>query len=105
VKAAATEASDMLRLWLAKAIKRSETEELEISKAKTTQEADWRNWKTGAVFVASAAVLLILGAAWWGIASRRRRPLYFGLPIIQRRLGAPHAGGNRAVFDLGAPPT
>jgi hypothetical protein len=105
VKAAATEAADMLRFWTASAINRSEMYELETAKIRAELEAESREWKTGVIIGATAAILLVAGLALSFVNYRQRGPRYFPLPALTRRLGAPHAGGNQAVVNLGAPPS
>lgn len=105
VKAAVTEAADMLRFWTASAINRSEKYELEPAKIRVELGAESRGWKKGVIIGATAAVLLVAGLALLFVNYRQGSPRYFPLPALTRRLGAPHAGGNQAVVNLGAPPS
>jgi hypothetical protein len=104
VKAAATEAADMLRFWLAHAVKLSEANKLEDAERDSANAEDLRIFKTRIVFIGVAIGILVIAGTIWILALRKNRPRYFGLPTIRRRLGAPYAGGNHAVVDLGPPP-
>lgn len=104
VKAAATEAADLLRYWMANALKRTEMILFESARMREELETQSRQWKIAAV-VAAASVIPIFAGAWLLVGIfRRRGPGYFPIPEYRPRLGAPHSGGNRAVVDLGPPP-
>ncbi|MGL5020338.1 MAG: TPM domain-containing protein, partial [Luteolibacter sp.] len=104
VKAAATEAADLLRYWMANALNR--TEMIHFEKARMRQELETKSqqWKIITTVAAAAVIPLIAGAWMLVIFLRRQGSGYFQTPHYQPRLGAPHAGGNRAVVDLGPPP-
>lgn len=104
VRTAATEASDMLRFWLASTINHSEMIRTESTKMRLEQETKARQWRiaamAGVASVIPLAGVISLLVSW----SRRRGPGYFPNHAWQLRLGAPHAGGNHAVAELGPPP-
>lgn len=104
VKTAANEAADMLRYWLASTINHAEMIRTESTKMRLEQETKARQWRiatmAGVASVIPLAGLLSLLISW----SRRRGPGYFPNHAWQLRLGAPHAGGNHAVAELGPPP-
>jgi hypothetical protein len=104
VKAAAAETADMLRYWMANALNR--TDMIHFEKARMRQELETKSqqWKIITTVGAAAVIPLIAGAWMSVIFLRRQAPGYFKSPHYQPRLGAPHAGGNRAVVDLGPPP-
>lgn len=104
VKAAATEAADLLRYWMASALNRTETIQLERARMRLELETKAQQWKI-ITLVAAASVIPMVAGAWLLIVILRRRgPGYFPTPAWQPRLGAPHSGGNRAVVDLGPLP-
>jgi hypothetical protein len=77
----------------------------ESAKIRTELEIESREWKTGVILAATAAILSVAGLALSFVNHRQRGPRYFPLPVLTRRLGAPHAGGNQAVVNLGSPPS
>lgn len=101
VRSAANEAADMLRYWLASTINHTEMIRTESTKMRLEQETKARQWRiatmAGVASVIPLAGLLSLLISW----SRRRGPGYFPNHAWELRLGAPHAGGNHAVVDLG----
>lgn len=103
VKAAATEAADMLRYWMANAINRSEMIQSESTKMRAELETHSRQWKITAMVAVVAVILLIAGIAFLVASLRKRGPRYFPKPAATRRLGAPYSGGNHAVVELGSP--
>lgn len=104
VRTAATESADMLRYWLASTINHSEMIRTESTKLRLEQETKARQWRiatmAGVASVIPLAGILSLIIGW----SRRRGPGYFPDHAWELRLGAPHAGGNHAVAELGPPP-
>ncbi len=104
VKAAAAEAADLLRYWMANALNR--TEMIQFEKARMRQELETKSqqWKIATMVTAASAIPLAAGAWMVFVLFRRQAPGYFPTPGHQSRLGAPHSGGNRAVVDLGPPP-
>ena len=73
----------------------------ETAKIRAEVEAESREWKTGVILAATAAILSVAGLALSFVNYRQRGPRYFPLPALTRRLGAPHAGGNQVVVNLG----
>jgi hypothetical protein len=103
VKAAASESADMLRYWMKNALNRSEMIQTESTRIRTEQETISIK-KRVAIFGTLASLLplaALLGVIMRGI--RKRGPAYFPNHLWRLRLGAPHAGGNHAVADLGPP--
>jgi hypothetical protein len=105
VKAAANEAADMLRFWMANAIYRSEIYQLETNKIRAELKADSRKWKIGFMITVASVIPVMLGISLLFFYLRGRGPRYFPLPAYSKRLGAPYAGGNQAVVKLGSPPS
>ncbi len=103
VKAASTEAADMLRYWMANAINHSAMIQTESHKMRSELEAKSRRWKTGLMVFIVSLVPFIAGISMLLYYLRKRGPGYFPNPSWQPRLGAPHAGGNHATADLGSP--
>lgn len=104
VRAATTEAADMLRYWTGNAIIRSEFIKAKAGQMRHEQEIKTRKWKYGLLLAASCAIPAIVGIAMVFLWFRKRRGSHrFPKPNVQRRLGAPHAGGNHAVVNLGPP--
>jgi hypothetical protein len=104
VRAAANEAADMLRYWMANAINRSDMIRTESGRIRAELEARSRRWKLGVMLTVVLVVPAIAGISLFIVFLRRRGPRYFPQSASSRRLGAPHAGGNHAVVDLGPPP-
>lgn len=104
VKAAATEAADLLRYWMANALNRSEMIQVESARMRLELEAKSRQWKITAMVAVVSAVSVLAGIWLLIVFLRRRGPRYFPTPAYQPRLGAPYSGGGRAVVDLGPPP-
>ena len=77
----------------------------ESTKIRTELEIESKKWKTGVILAVTAAILAVAGLALSFVNYRQRGPRYFPLPVLTRRLGAPHAGGNQAVVNLGSPPS
>ncbi|MCP5534489.1 MAG: TPM domain-containing protein [Akkermansiaceae bacterium] len=101
IAAAAVEASDMLRYWLANYINRAEVVKTERVKMRLDLERDWHNRKLYRVLAGALLVPLLLGISWLAIGFRPRGARLFPDRRPPRRLGAPHAGGNHAELDLG----
>ena len=104
VRAAANEAADMLRYWMANAINRSDMIRTESGRIRTELETQSRQWKMGVMLTVASVIPLIAGMSLIIVFLRRRGPRYFPQPAARPRLGAPYAGGNHAVVDLGPPP-
>ncbi len=103
VRAAATEAADMLRYWHATALN---TSDLLVSHSeKMRMEAEARHFRLKLIlFLAAASLAPIAGGlSLLMFLIRRRKPAYFPEPILSPRLGAPRSGGNNAVANLGVP--
>ena len=103
VKAAATEAADMLRYWMANAVHRSEALLTERTRIRVEQETKARQWRIAVIFGIASIIPLLAGISFLTVFLRNRGPARFPSRTWQLRLGAPHAGGNRAVADLGPP--
>jgi hypothetical protein len=101
VKASATEAADMLRIWMGSAITQTTDIQTETAKMRLELEAQSRRWKLGVMIAAAAFIPLVAGIVLVVSLLNRRGPRHFSSNHWQRRLGAPYAGGNRAVADLG----
>lgn len=101
VKASATEASDMLRIWMGSAITQTADIQIEAAKMRLELEIQSRRWKLGAMIAAAAFIPLITGIVLIVSFIKHRRPRYFSINTWQRRLGAPYAGGNQTLVDLG----
>jgi hypothetical protein len=103
VRAAATEAADMLRYWVANARNRSEMIQTTSTRVHMELETQSRRWKVAALIAAASAIPVIAGIYALVVVRRRRGPRYFPDQAYQPRLGAPYAGGNHAVANLGSP--
>jgi ABC-type nitrate/sulfonate/bicarbonate transport system substrate-binding protein len=103
VKAAAAEAADLLRYWMANALNRTEMIQFESARMRQELEDKSRQWKIAVMVAVASAVPVLAGISLLVVFLRRRGPGYFPIPDHHPRLGAPHAGGNRAVVDLGPP--
>jgi hypothetical protein len=101
VKASATEASDMLRIWMGSAITQTADIQVEAAKMRIEVEAERRRWKIGVMIAAAAFIPLVAGIVLVVSLVKQRGPRHFSSNDWQRRLGAPHAGGNHAVVNLG----
>ncbi len=103
VKAAAKEASDLIRYWLGGAILRSEKIQTESSRIRLEQEEIAQKNRV-ILFAGLAAVIpLMVGVALVVNRFKKRGPTHFPNYPRQPRLGAPHAGGNHAVANLDSP--
>ena len=105
VKSAASEAADMLRYWMKNAINHSEMIQTESVRIRLEQESIARKKQIALVGTLAAIIPLILGMTVLFRMIRRMGPGYFPNHLWHLRLGAPHAGGNHAVVNLGPPPT
>ncbi|MEO5713178.1 MAG: TPM domain-containing protein [Luteolibacter sp.] len=103
VRAAATEAADMLRYWTNNLINRTEMMQTERTKMRAQLESKARLWRLGALLTAASIIPIIAGVSLLIFWFRRRGPRYFPNRAWQLRLGAPHAGGNHAVASIGPP--
>lgn len=104
VKAAAVEAADLLRYWMANALNRTEMIRFEKARMRQELETKSRQWKIAVMVAAASAIPLVAGVWMLVVILRRQGPGCFPTSNYQPRLGAPHSGGNRAVVDLGPPP-
>jgi hypothetical protein len=105
VRAAATEAADMLRYWLRNAINRSEFLETERTKIRLELEKKARQKQITMLVAAASSVPLLIGVFLLFAALKKRGPGLFPDNRPPRRLGAPHCGGNHCVVSLGPLPT
>lgn len=103
VKAAATAAADMLRHWTADAINRRMMSQSKSTRMRADLEYKTRQWRIATMVVAASVIPLVSGISFLIVSLRNRGPRFFPDHAKQLRLGAPHAGGNHAVADLGPP--
>ena len=103
VKASATEAADMLRFWMGNAINRSDMIQKQGALFRKEHEQNKWDQKLAMITTAACVIPLIFGVAFLMLFLRNRAPRIFPDSTIHSRLGAPHAGGNHAVADLGPP--
>lgn len=103
VRAAATEAADMLRYWTNNVLNRSEMMQTERTKMRVQLENKARLWRLAALLTVASIIPLVAGISLLIFWFRRRGPRYFPNRAWQLRLGAPHAGGNHAVATVGPP--
>ena len=103
VRAAATEAADMLRFWAGTAINRREFLETARTEIRLEQETKARQWRIAMLTAAASLIPILCGASAMVFIFRKKGPKYFPETNPPKRLGAPHAGGNHAVADLGPP--
>jgi hypothetical protein len=103
VRAAATEAADMLRYWTNNVINRSEMIQTERTKMRVQLENKARLWRLAVLLAVASLIPITVGISLLIYCYRRRGPRYFPNRAWQLRLGAPHAGGNHAVVTIGPP--
>jgi len=104
VRSAANEAADMLRYWMATAINRSEFLRTKRTEIRLEQEAKAYNWRIVMVSGAALFIAAVLGISLLVYLFRRTGERCFSNSVPPRRLGAPHAGGNRAIVEFGNTP-
>lgn len=103
VKAAAGEAADMLRFRHADEINRSQARLTESTRLRLELETKSRQAR---IFILGGVAIFLLSlVAISFLISRLRKigPARFPNHAWQLRLGAPHAGGNHAVVEMGKP--
>lgn len=103
VRAAVNEISDKLRFWLATAINRSEYLNTERSKVQLELETKAKHWQVAMLTAAASAIPLLCGISALIYFVRKPGPRRFPSTQPPRRLGAPYAGGNHAVAEIGPP--
>ena len=103
VAAAATEAADLLRYWMANAINRSENIRTESGRMRQELRNKGDRLRILLLAAAAAVIPLVVGLSLLIVRLRNRGPRSFPKQPWKPRLGAPYAGGNHAVVDLGAP--
>ena len=103
VKAAAREATDMLRYWFANALNRSDLILMESARQREQIEAKKFKMKMAAFMATAAIIPITVGFSLLLTFYRRRGPAYFPHQAWQPRRGAPYAGGNNAIVNLGHP--
>lgn len=101
VKAAAAEAADILRYWMANALNRSEMIQDESARMRLELETRSRQWKIAAMIAVVSVIPVLAGISLLIVFFRRRVSRHFPTPAYQPRLGAPFSGGGRAVVNLG----
>lgn len=105
VRAAATEAADMLRYLMHNAINRREFLETERTRIRLDLENKALRKRILLLGSAVSVFVVLFALAWLLLHYRRPGPRLFPDARPPRRLGAPHCGGNHAVVDLGPPPS
>ncbi len=105
VRAAATEAADMLRYWMRNAINRGEFLQTERTKIRLDLETKARQKRIALLVVAASAIPFLIVVSMLVVTLRKPGPRRFPDTLPPRRLGAPHCGGNHCVFTLGPLPT
>ncbi|MEO8617619.1 MAG: hypothetical protein ABI600_20995 [Luteolibacter sp.] len=103
VRAAATEASDMLRYWMNNVVNHSELLQTERDKMYSRLEHESRFRRAALLLGVACLIPLVAGVSLICFFFRKRGPRYFPNRAWQLRLGAPHAGGNHAVAKLDPP--
>jgi hypothetical protein len=103
VRAATTEAGDLMRLWTGAAIYQSEVTRTERTRRLIEAEESQLRRKLRLLVLGTSFVLCALGGVTILLSVRIRRGRRFPDLQWQPRLGAPHAGGNRALATLGDP--
>ncbi len=103
VKAATREAADMLRFWMANAKNYRAMIQAESAKIRVELHDQSGKWRLAVMMAAALLVTLFIGFTMLARLTGRRAPRAFPFHNWQTRLGAPHAGGNHAVADLGPP--
>lgn len=104
VKAAAEEASDLLRIWMGNAIEHSKKIQTEAARIRRELENYSRKQRIGLFSLIASFLLLLAVCAYLIRIFRRRGPRHFPNHQWQTRLGAPYSGGNHSVRDLGSHP-
>jgi len=104
VRTAATETTAMLRHWVKDVFNRTEAERAERLKSESQKNSRTKLMKVG--LVVGVCLLIPLCGIIFSIARKMegRRPAFFPTHDNARRLGAPYAGGNHAVAQIGRPP-
>lgn len=103
VRAAATEAADMLRYWMGTAINRNEFLQTARVKIQVELETRARQWRIASLMGVASVIPVVVGVSMIVLALRKSGPRQFPSTKPPHRLGAPYAGGNHAVIDLGPP--
>lgn len=63
-----------------------------------------REWRIASLIGVASVIPVVLGVTMLFLSMRKSGPRMFPSAKPPRRLGAPRAGGNHAVIDLGPPP-
>lgn len=103
VRAAASEATDMLRYWMRNMVNHSELLQTEQAEAIALYEDKLRFRRAMLLLGIACLIPLVAGVSVIYFLFRKRGPRYFPNRKWQPRLGAPHAGGNHAVASFGPP--
>jgi len=103
VRTASTEAADMLRYWMYNAVNRSVYLQSAVAEIRAEHEKKAKQWRIAMLTGVAAAIPVLIGLSMLVVMLRKPGPGRFPSTTPPRRLGAPHAGGNSAVADLGAP--
>lgn len=105
VRVASTEAADMLRYWMYNAVNRSVYLQSAVAEIRAEHDKKAKQWRIAMLTAAASAIPLLFGLSMLIVMLRRPSSKRFPSTTPPRRLGAPHAGGNFAVADLGPPPS
>jgi hypothetical protein len=104
LRSAAEESSNIIRFLLGRVKKQSDDYLARLTKLRLEEEMRQERKRkiliaSGVGVVGGSGLLCLIV-----IAVLRWRPRHFPLIVPARRLGAPYAGGNNAIFNLGPPP-
>lgn len=105
VRVASTEAADMLRYWMYNAVNRSVYLQSAVAEIRAEHEKKAKQWRVAMLTGIASVIPLLLGVSMLVVMLRKPGAKRFPSANPPRRLGAPHAGGNLAVADLGPPPS
>lgn len=105
VRAAATEAADMLRFWRGNSLTRDQLRQEVIAKGLNEALRNQRVMRIRLLIGTAVGVLLLMTIVLLVLLVRKPRILHFPETPPPKRLGAPHAGGNHAVVCLVSSPS
>lgn len=105
LRAATTQAADMLRYLMHNAINRREFLETERTRIRLDLENKALRKRIIMLGAAVSVFVILFAIAWLLLHYRKPGPRVFPDSRPPRRLGAPHCGGNHAIVDLGPPPS
>jgi len=105
VRAAASEAADLMRIWVGSAAHMEEITLTRQARAQLAKELALRRRQIFLIAGIGSCLPILLGLSAFLISSRRRRARRFPHIHWHRRLGAPHAGGNHISLILPPAPS